>query len=266
MKKTFLTIVAVIAASSIYAQQVSQNTEETSFKPLNNNWATELNINPFKNDVSANNSLNQIKFRKFISERTALRLGFGANRISSDIENSNPYGTNPTIYREEKSSTTLGVNIGFEKHFSGTKRLSPYIGVDLAFSDKSSKQEINRGANKTTVKGGWASFTYATIPNPNYNGTNGQYITQAIPKVEEAAYTRYGMNLISGFDYYISKHFFLGAEFNIGFNQTNYKDLTYKTAAYGNTPSQNNDNTDQKNNSFQVGTSSYNGIRLGYIF
>ena len=265
MKNTLLTIVAFIATSSLYAQKISVDSNETtSLKALKGNWATELNINPFKGELSFNNSLNQIKFRRFISDRSALRLGLNVNKIGSVDENSNPYGTNPTVYKSYKSSTTLGLNIGLEKHFAGTRRLSPFLGVDLSFSNKSSKHEITTGQVTTTIDGAWSGTGSNVVYIPNYNGTGGQYVTVATQQAEERAYFRYGVNLVSGFDFYMSRHFFFGYELNFGFNQTNYKDIKRTvTGDTGNTPP--NNNADQKSNSLNIGPNLFNGIRLGYI-
>ncbi|MBC8053895.1 MAG: hypothetical protein H7Y13_12590 [Sphingobacteriaceae bacterium] len=257
MKNILLTLVACIATSFIYAQSSNDASENSTFKPSGNSWSTELNINPFS--ALSLNTLNQIKFRKFVSEKTALRIGFNINRISSDEEDNNPYGSSPTIYRDEKSSTTLGLSLGLEKLFKGTKRLSPYMGFDFAISDKSSKQEITNGQTKTTIKGAWRNYSYVYVPNYNNNGSS--YVLQSVQSSDEYAYTSYGLNLISGFDFYVSQHFFIGGEFNLGFSQTNYKDVTVTQ-----TGSTSNNNSDQKNNVFQFGTSSYNGIRIGYIF
>ncbi|MFD2162095.1 hypothetical protein ACFSJU_06800 [Paradesertivirga mongoliensis] len=261
MKSFLLPLVACFVAFSSYAQTSSES--DDALKAAQKKWVLELNVNPFKSDLNLANALNQIKVRTFLSDRTALRLGFHANRLSSDVESGNPYGTNPMIYRDEKSSTTLGFNIGFEKHLGGTRRLSPYFGVDLAVSNKSSKQELTNGSVKTTIKNAWTTYSTTSMWVPNYNGTGGQYVTQPIYRTEEIAYLKYGLNIVSGFDYYVSKHFFVGAELSLGFSQTNHKNVKFSQS--GSTSGSSTDNSDQKNNSFQFGTSNYNGIRLGYV-
>jgi hypothetical protein len=248
---------ACAIASSIYAQRSS---ETEVLKAVNKNWATELNVNPFNGSISLNNSLNQIKVRKFFNDRYALRIGFNANQLTSNLENGNPYGTNPTIYKNERNSTTIGLNVGFEKHFAGTRRLSPYLGLDLALGNKSSKQEITSGTTTTTVKGAWQTITYTNVYNPNTNSY--QLVAQGSTPSEEA-YVSYGLNIASGFDFYISKSFFFGYEFNFGFNSLNYKDI--KVSQTGTPSTNNNSYSDQKNTSFKFGPSLINGIRLGYV-
>ena len=249
MKFILSTFVACIAAFSTYAQNAP--TDSDTLKARKNNWATELNINPFKGELSLNNSLNQIKFRKFIADNFALRLGFNANRIGSTIESGSPYGTTPTIIKNERSSTTVGLNFGIEKHLSGTRRLSPYLGADLAFVDKSSNQELTNGSNKTTIKGAWRTSNYVPGPNGGY---------QQIDESEEA-YFSYGINLTSGFDFYISRHFFFGYEFSFGFNSIKFKDIEVTNSG----STSNNTFSDSKNTAFHFGSNLFNGIRLGYV-
>lgn len=262
MKKILL-LAAIIASTSAYAQVSGTDTSGlSSLKPVQKNWSTELNINPIKGDLSLNNAINQIKFRKFTSPDFAFRLAFNADRIGSVVEDNNPYGENPMNYKDDKSSTTLGLNFGFEKHFKGTRRLSPYMGLEIAFADKSSKQKITSGPSTLDIKGGWSTTVYSNVYVPNYNNGGYQYISQPTQQITEVAYFSYGLNAVSGFDYYISKHFFFGYEVNFGFSQVNYKDLEFNQSG---TTSVNNNNGDQKNRAFNFGANLSNGIRLGYV-
>lgn len=129
---------ATVATFSCYAQALPDSTGAQVLKPQAGNVSTELNINPFNGSISLNNSFNQLKFRFFTAPNFALRLGVNANQSSSTNENSNPYGTNSYVYEETRSTTTFGLNMGIEKHFAGTRRLSPYIGADLAIVNKNS--------------------------------------------------------------------------------------------------------------------------------
>lgn len=259
MKKTLTTLAVCIAMLSAHAQKsANDSTEQTSLKASDKNWSTELNINPFKGELSLNNSLNQIKFRKFISDNTALRLGLSASRIGSNEETGSPYGTNPNDFKDKKSSTTLGINFGFENHFRGTKRLSPYIGADLTLLNKWSKQTTTDEGVTTTRTGAW--ITYTTVPSFG-NNSPYSYTSYTSSKTEEVAYFQYGLNLVSGFDFYMSRHFYFGYEFNFGFNKVVFKDIEVKVS--GSTAPINN--VDQKSSAFTFGPTLFNGIRLGYV-
>ncbi len=255
MKKLILFLLASSTTLNLFSQ-TSQN--ETTFKPSKNDWATELNINPFKGELSLNNSLKQIKVRKFTQDNVALRFGFNANRLSSTFENVNPYGTNASVYKNNRSSTTVGINFGVEKHLKGTKRLSPYIGLDIELANKSSKQEITNGQVTTTIKGSWTNVATSYSGYDQY----GNPIARQTYSEDEKAFFSYGLNVVSGFDFYISRHFFFGSEFSFGFQNKNYKNLEVSTTGSASNPS---NNTEQKNSAFTFGPSVINGIRLGYV-
>jgi hypothetical protein len=229
--------------------QTTKIDSEKSLKPTTKNLTTELNVNPFNGQISLNNSLNQIKFRYFTSPTVALRLGFNVSRIDSVNNADNPYGTNSYFSNDEKKSTTLGINLGIEKHFTGTRRLSPYIGADISITERSSSEVISNNQSTTTVTNAWY-YTY-------YN--NNTIITQ----IQQPGYTRFGLNLFTGFDFYIARHFFFGYEFDYNISSTKWKQIsTVITPSTGTT----NGNVSIKNTNTTFGPSLINGIRLGYSF
>lgn len=250
--KTFLFALSActLAAFSSYGQtHVADTTSSPSLKPQANSIATELNVNPFNGTISLNNSINQLKFRYFAAPNLAVRLGFNGNKVSNLSENSNPYGTNAYNFKDERSSTTIGLNIGLEKHFTGTRRLSPYLGADFAVVKKSTEQEITEGQTTTTITGGWREFvTYQ-------NGYSYTY--------HERGYTSYGVNVVTGFDFYMAKNFFFGYEMNFGFSQKEMEELEVKHTGSNNSPSE---NRNVRNSAFSFGPSLMNGVRIGYVF
>jgi hypothetical protein len=247
MKKTLLSVAIAIAALSASAQ----NTEnEQSFKPSAGSVVTELNFNPFKGNLSLNNSLNQVKLRYFTSESVALRLGFHLSNIDSVANTGTPYGTQSNFSRDERKSTTFALNFGVEKHFAGTSRLSPYIGVDATVGIRSASQETANNQNTTTLKNGWVEYYYNPQP-PQYSSL---LINQA--------YSRFGITAVAGFDFYMAKNFFLGYEFNLNYMRTSYK-IPEVTVSNG---GQQTPVIEGKNTSASFGTSLMNGIRIGYAF
>lgn len=168
---------------------------QDSLKAQTGRWATELNINPFNGgELSLNNAFNQIKVRRFLSNNTVLRLGVTLSSKREKSESFYPYGTYPYSSSSKRSTSTVGLNLGFEKHLQGTKRLSPYWGAEFAIALKSSKHTMDYDGSKTTIKNAWQTST-------TYNGS------YAI-SYDEVAYFKYGVNLIAGFDFYIARNFF----------------------------------------------------------
>jgi hypothetical protein len=251
MKKMLL--MAAFAAASLFANaQDSTTSENTDLKSSKGSFATELNFNPFKGNLSFNNVLNQIKGRYFISSNLALRLGFNVNTIDSNLNYGNPYGTQSSFSSDERKSTSFGLNVGIEKHFKGTKRLSPYIGADVFWGTQSAKQSLSNSGSTTNVKNGWIESTYYT------NGTSYLYSYRIV----QGAYTQFGLSAVAGFDFYMAKNFFLGYEFNLGYSKTDYKSPEVTTTGQNATPI----NYYSNNSTNKFGTSLVNGIRIGYIF
>ncbi|HTD41550.1 MAG TPA: hypothetical protein VK671_13065 [Mucilaginibacter sp.] len=248
MKKTILIMASLFATLGSFAQTTKIDSAN-DLKPNAKSFTTELNVNPLKGQVNLNNSLNQIKFRYFTSPTVALRLGFNISRIDSVNNVNNPYGTNSFFDNDEKKSTTIGVNLGIEKHFLGTKRLSPYIGADLSITNKSSGETLSNNQSTTTVTNAWYYSYYS----------NNTLITQT----QQNGYTRYGLNLFTGFDFYIARHFFFGYEFNYSISKTNWKEVSIITTPSTGT---NTTNPSTKNSNLTFGPSLINGIRLGYSF
>lgn len=137
MKKTILASLSLLAAIQF---AFSQGT----LKAVKGKYTTELNVNPFEGEVSFNNLLNQIKIRTFISDQYALRLAFNTDFIKNVNDAENVYGPAPYKSEQTQKSATIGVNFGIEKHFPGTQRLSPYIGAEVFYGNKSSSQQ-NKG-------------------------------------------------------------------------------------------------------------------------
>ncbi|MCJ0742703.1 autotransporter domain-containing protein [Pedobacter montanisoli] len=253
MKKLFLCIALAIVTFCANAQE-SQTAETTDLKPVKGSFSTELNFNPFKGNLSFNNVLNQVKGRYFIDSQLALRLGFNVNTLDSNSNYGNPYGAQASYNSDKRSSTSFGLNIGIEKHFKGTKRLSPYVGLDVTWGTKSAKQESNNGSYATSVKNGWLEIVYYQI------GTSLPYYTTT--SVVQGAYNRFGITAVAGFDFYMAKNFFLGYEFNLGYSKINYKTPEVKVTGQ-NVPAP---NYYSSNSISKFGTSLVNGIRVGYVF
>jgi hypothetical protein len=196
--------------------------------------STELNVNPFQGTLSFNNSLQQIKVRYFKTDDVAYRISF--------IGSYKQFNNQTPIQNTQKTGS-FGVNIGLEKHFKGTRRLSPYVGAELSLVAKWSKETIDygSGSNQRVIKGGWLS-------DPINSGSYTEF-----------GYFRYGVNLVSGFDYYAAKNFYFGYEFTFQLYQKSNSDVQDGSGAtsYG---------IVKGSSEFYIGPNLINGIRLGYIF
>ena len=245
MKKILLTFVGLVSCSIIYAQEVD------NFKPIQGNVTAELNVNPFNGQISLNNTINQLRGRYFVKNDIALRVGLGLNMVDTVGTTGDPYGTNSNYRSMTFKSNAYDLSIGVEKHFNGTKRLSPFVGIEVSYGNKNSKYTEKTSNYELEVENGWYE-QYIEFNNGGWSRT----------RMVQLGYKRFGVAAIAGFDFYISKNFYFGYEFNLAYNSTDYKEP--KITSSGSYTQSNNEITDNSSSNF--GAKLSNGIRLGFAF
>ncbi len=167
------------------------------------------------------------KGRYFVTDKFAYR---GTLFISSDNKTANPT-TNEVV---KDNDFGLGLGFGVEKHFTGTDRLSPYVGGDvmIGFTSKKNTSTItSTGSNPTTF------VTETKGPNNFSAGVRGVF----------------------GADYYFAKRVFLGVEAGLGLMYVSEGDITTKTTGT-------QDFKVEGGDKFQISPAVVTGIRLGYAF
>jgi hypothetical protein len=200
MKKAimFIALVATsVAGANAQKFQGGEKNLEVNFSPMG---ATPI-------------SIESIRFRMFNSESSAIRVGFSiSGSTKTDVmSQSGPNDidaavTDPELYSTDK---TFGFSLrpGYEKHFAGTDRLSPYVGAELVFAmnSKSRTEEYRSGNSATTADdpANWSTWTAE-----RKDGT-----------------TTFGLNAVAGADFYFADNFYLGVEIGLGFKSVKQKDV-----------------------------------------
>ncbi|MFD2246489.1 BT1926 family outer membrane beta-barrel protein [Pontibacter ruber] len=219
MKNTLLTVaLAFIATFSAQAQD-TLSTSTVSLKPVAGDRTAEVGFN-FSYGTFLKGG--QLAFRKFTTDTKAVRLGLSAN-----FNNDHPADKVTAVYG------TIGVTPGIERHFAGTKRLSPYMGAELPLSYTYSKYEDET----KSIKGAFGE-----------GGSN-------------RANVGVGLNAIAGIDLYLLKNFYVGFEFGAGISYRNYQDVKvdFKEDFL-------EDRTIEGRNSINFNTFTNGGLRLGFVF
>jgi opacity protein-like surface antigen len=187
-------------------------------------------------------SIDGIRFRKFnAAGNAAWRVNFFFGMTNEEEITQQADNTQTPAIPELKKTTsgmTIGINPGYEKHFAGNARLSPYWGAELAFTMASSKEEEE---------------------NMDQSNNNAVYTNTTENK---DGYTSFGLNLIAGCDFYFAQGIYMGAELGFGFSTKTMADIDYSTTMSGAQaiPS------DKQGSSMQVGPNSVGQIRLGFLF
>jgi opacity protein-like surface antigen len=202
MKKAVL-FIALVATAAVGAQaQKFQGGEKN----------LEVQFNPFGG--SPIGMPNGFRFRMFNSESSAIRVGFniGGTNVSevyeqqTQVEGSD--GAKVVLPELNQSMKTFNFSIrpGYEMHFQGTDRLSPYVGAELAFS-MSSSELMREFHNSNNADDQSKPENWQTWDMTVKNGSSS-----------------FGLNALAGVDFYFADNFYLGAEVSLGFQNTSFKD------------------------------------------
>lgn len=218
MRKLFLAAFAVLSFGAINAQE---------FKPAAGEVSTEFGVTGGIMNTSfnlANQNFGNgpmFKFRYFKTENFAYRATVVLVN-SSDTDNPADDVQNKT------NAFAIGLGFGFEKHFKGTDRLSPYWGADAIIGFGSNS---NESSNSTL--------------NVNSKTTSDAF--------------RIGARGVFGADYYFTKKLYLGVEAGLGIFYVSEGDT--KTTMTGSP-----DITSKGGSNFNITPELVTGVRLGFVF
>jgi len=150
-----------------------------------------------------------LKYRNFLEDNRAFRLSLGIS-ASTDVHAWAQAGellaadpVSPELTMTSQTSTFL-IAPGYELHFDGMDNLSPYIAFEVPIT-------IGNRKDSQTL---WGASDIDDVTQPdnwvNFDLTN------------EQGYTRWGLNVLFGADYYFSDAIYLGFEAGIGFGSTSF--------------------------------------------
>lgn len=242
MKKSI--ILFALAATTGFASFAQERATATYFesdqlKPTEGSFSTEFGLTGgfLNSDFTLNEGASGLmKFRYFVRKDMALRLGVN---VGMGATTRKFYGAAAGEEGETTASQTAALlNLGIEKHFAGTRRLSPYVGGDILFG-------INSRSNKA-------------VDNDGTSYVKNVKITSTGP-VDLGV----GLRGVVGADFYVYKHVFIGAEAGLGFMYS-YSGETKITTTYGNTT--NVTTLKSAGSSYNLGMSMVTGVRIGFVF
>jgi len=177
----------------------------------------EKNLEVQFNPLSTTDSplgISGIRYRMFNSESSAIRIGLniGGTNVQGVMSQQTPtLGSDgkeviiPELYQTNKSFD-FSIRPGYEKHFAGTDRLSPYVGGEIVFATGSS-----------------------TLTKEFHNSNNADDVSkpenwQTWEMTVKNGYTAFGVNGLAGVDFYFTDNLYMGAEISFGFMNMKFKD------------------------------------------
>ncbi|MEN8137634.1 MAG: hypothetical protein ABFR62_04300 [Bacteroidota bacterium] len=209
--KIKLTLLALFLSITITKAQetVQPDNSAPKYKQSEGDRSIELNFDPgkiFGSDQGGQFSLPggfkvrlfRSDFSLFNSESGAYRLGanFSINKSSDIIQQENPDWDQKEL-KVRRSYFSINLKPGYELHFKGTERLSPYVGGQMAigFSRFVYKEDFQFEGDVYYDK--WVNGRM--VPDGSFN---------------------FGLGVFAGVDYYIIKKLYLGLEAGYGLGYT----------------------------------------------
>jgi hypothetical protein len=237
MKKFFILILALASVVGITAQETNSNTEATPspYKLQKGSVTTELLFSPFSINVGEDGistgpfKMPELRVRVGLSNKLALRvnlgLDFGHDQIKKNINNiyHNYYyekivetGTNTN----KNNYTEFSIAPGVEYHFGKWERLSIYVGGEILFGLRTTKSTDEVDTRIDFYEGGEIKQTTNNISTLKTKNCIPAYICG--PWGCEYSYLQngkifLGINALAGFDFYVYKGLYLGAELSLGY-------------------------------------------------
>ncbi len=225
MKKVIFSLAILVASTTVNAQDFKQS---AGMKNL------ELQFTPLGGSPLG---ISGLRYRQFISNTMAVRanvfLGYmSKSTITQDANTAD--GANDKELKDSESSFEFNLRPGFESHFEGTDRLSPYVGAELDLNFKRTSEVLQAQNEDDDI---------VETTNTNKDGS-----------------FRFGLNALAGFDYYFAKHLYFGAELGLGLSYTSPFTTVSKS---GSVSVESNENKDAI---FNFGPNVNSAIRIGFLF
>lgn len=239
MKKLFLGVAALLSALSMSAQaeentaaESKETKEVNQYKVDEGKFMMEIGYVPFSVATATNTTAGTVNLPGgllrgvyVVSEKIEVKLGLGLS-IYKDVLDNDLEGAN--WVKSSERTAIFNIEPGFNYCFKGTNRLEPYIGGELQFGIYSTKEVNETQNNKTVVK-------------------------------NETGFNTFGVAANAGFNFFVAKNLFVGAEVKLGVEVAADKKVT--TEENGTTTK-----TDNKNHDVEFFPQAVPAIRVGWAF
>lgn len=228
MKKIFLAVLAIVGVC---------NTTSAQYTPQKNDISVEVGFNPFKggNGVfTLDKELGdqyQFKVRWMFTDKDALRfkLGLGIDNRTTKDETTDgikynigdTYPTGVTNFPNDPHFTTssleqtdnytsISFSVGYERHFPVSQRIDLYAGGEVGYRIESCSGKITEN-----YRNEW----YNGADNKLESYIDGSSTKEYTNKTPSGSYAKNSLTVaaFSGFDFYVYKGLYVGAELGIKF-------------------------------------------------
>jgi len=230
----------LVAAIAVFVLCLYQNAifaQENPAIPLKNAFMTELNFKPFGENVI---SFDQLRFKYKINDDWALRLGLAFDRNSFELKDDDYDSSEPYKAIRNEKITKFGILPGIEYHFLKNSKISPYLGVEFSYFNRSVESHYRYFQIDPTYNPS-GRYNYYPVER-NINGAtceitiiDNQNQWWVVPMIQyhfeypERAYTSFGGNLLLGCDFYFMRNLYVGIEAGLGYNHIRTEKVIIET-------------------------------------
>lgn len=235
MKKLLLIVAFASVGTFAFAQ-----------KPASGDRTAEVGLNLQTGTAPISYNVPELRFRMFKSDDMAYRLraniGSMSRSYSQDVGGVAWEAT-------DNSGFNIAIAPGIEKHFAGTKRLSPYVGAELAISFGTGRT-VEATNDDAPVFGGFG----AGITPGGASVVSGN-------KFEQKFGSTFGLGIgaVMGADYYVADGVYVGVEFGLGL-------INITSTGEGEITTQAGSAKGGSSSSFDLFGVSGGGVRMGFKF
>ena len=251
-RKINLITISVFLVTLCQAQEHVSGSK--SFKPDSNDIGLSFNLTGLINNISLNSLTDYsgkeiLILHKYIQNKVSLRFGFGLETINqkfSTVDSVFTTGSSQIQWDSTFTKASVFFAPGIEKHLGNTQKLDPFIGGGIIFG----LQGKNHMKSKMVITDTIGVATREITGDRD----GGSFI---------------GLNLMAGFDFFITQKLCIGAEYNLTFSTNidggDWSVVTIYTPASG-TGSTTRDIGSDLTSESGIALESTGGLTLSYYF
>jgi len=235
LKKVFL-LMLLFTPSLLFSQtdSISNLPGKRSSFPAMKTVMLEMNFNPFS--PTAVISFENLQTKYWLDNKTVLRLGLqvsnkGTSLTDEDFDPEEKYKTNAS-----ENSFLFRIKPGIEYRFLQNSKISPYVGFELLYKNKSTSADYKEYIQSYDYSSGQSVVVYdfvetkvdgglRNVTTGSYTNSNGTYSYTTVNYVGERAFSSLGGNLLLGSDFYFVKNMYFGFEVGLGYESLKYKQV-----------------------------------------
>ena len=226
MKKVSILFACLLVSAFQFCSAQKQSSGDKSL---------ELQVAPLGSEPV---KISGIRFRKFVDDKAALRLtAFVGGSRDKTITQEADADLNALELQSISSKRSLTLRPGYEKHFDGNDKLSPYIGAEALLQvDWTKDVSENQWFSESKVSTTTSSTRKSTL----------------------------GLNAVAGMDYYVGNQLFFGVEMGFGFSKqmAGVSSTEYENSEFP----QENIEAEGNSTTFNWGPTYQGTFRLGWLF